>query len=119
MEDAGIKLSSVASDLLGVSGRAMLEALIGGKRDPRVLAELAKRRLRSKIPHLIEALTGRFEEHHAFMARLHLDLVDRLTAMIEALTALSKRSRSGAPTSEISVSPGCGRPSHESRTSTH
>lgn len=87
LEDAGIKLSSVASDLLGVSGRAMLEAMIAGERDPRLLADLAKRRMRSKIPHLVEALTGRFDDHHAFLARLHLDLVDRLTAMIEAVTA--------------------------------
>jgi transposase len=60
LEDAGIKLSSVASDICGVSGRLMLEALIGGQRDPVVLADLAKRAMRSKIPELTEALTGRF-----------------------------------------------------------
>jgi transposase len=87
LEDAGIKLSSVATDLTGVSGRAMLEALIGGQRDPAVLAELAKRRLRSKIPELTEALTGRFAEHHAFLARLHLDLIDGHTRAIDDLTA--------------------------------
>jgi transposase len=87
LEDAGIKLSSVASDLTGVSGRAMLEALIAGQRDPTVLAELAKRRLRSKIPELTEALTGRFAEHHAFLARLHLDLIDSHTRAIDDLTA--------------------------------
>jgi len=65
LEDAGIKLSSVASDISGVSGRAMLEALIAGQRDPAALADLAQRRLRSKIPELTEALTGRFSEHHA------------------------------------------------------
>ena len=65
LEDAGIKLSSVASDISGVSGRLMLEALIAGQRDPAELAELAKRRLRSKIPELTEALTGRFGEHHS------------------------------------------------------
>jgi len=65
LEDAGIKLSSVASDISGVSGRATLEALIAGQRDPAELAELAKRRLRSKIPALTEALTGRFTDHHA------------------------------------------------------
>ncbi len=86
LEDAGIKLSAVASDILGVSGRAMLEALIAGQRDPAVLADLAKRRLRSKIPALTEALTGRFTEHHAFLARLHLDLIDRHTEAIEELT---------------------------------
>jgi transposase len=86
LEDAGIKLSAVASDILGVSGRAMLEALIAGNRDPVVLADLAKRRLRSKIPELTEALTGRFSEHHAFLARVHLDLIDRHTAAIQTLT---------------------------------
>ena len=60
LEDAGIKLSSVASDISGVSGRAMLEAPIAGERYPAVLADLAKRRMRSKIPALTEALTGRF-----------------------------------------------------------
>jgi transposase len=86
LEDAGIKLSAVASDILGVSGRAMLEALIAGDRDPTALADLAKRRLRSKIPELIEALYGRFNEHHAFLARVHLDLIDRHTAAINQLT---------------------------------
>lgn len=86
LEDAGIKLSAVASDILGVSGRAMLESLIAGNRDPAALAELAKRRLRSKIPALTEALTGRFSEHHAFLARVHLDLVDQHTAAIEEIT---------------------------------
>jgi transposase len=87
LEDAGIKLSSVASDISGVSGRAMLEALIAGERDPAVLADLAKRRMRSKIPALTEALTGRFSEHHAFLARLHLDLVDQHSRALEDLTA--------------------------------
>lgn len=86
LEDAGIKLSAVASDILGVSGRAMLEALIAGEQDPAVMADLAKRRLRSKIPQLTEALTGRFTEHHAFLARVHLDLIDQHTAAIEILT---------------------------------
>ncbi len=74
LEDASIKLASVASDITGVSGRAMLEALIAGQDDPAALADLAKRRLRSKIPALTEALTGRFTEHHGFLARVHLDL---------------------------------------------
>ena len=87
LEDAGIKLSAVASDITGVSGRLMLEALIDGQRDPSVLANLAKRRLRSKIPALTEALTGRFNEHHAFLARVHLDLIDQHTAVIEEITA--------------------------------
>jgi len=87
LEDAGIKLSAVASGILGVSGRAMLEALIAGDRDPAALADLAKRRLRTKIPELTEALNGRFGEHHAFLARVHLDLIDRHTAAINKLTA--------------------------------
>lgn len=87
LEDAGIKLSAVASDILGVSGRAMLEALVAGQSDPAVLANLAKRRLRAKIPALTEALTGRFTEHHAFLVRIHLDLIDQHTAAITELTA--------------------------------
>ena len=87
LEDAGIKVSSVACDIGGVSGRAMLEALIAGQRDPVALADLAKRRLRSKIPALTEALTGRFNEHHAFLAQLHLNLIDQHTRAIEELTA--------------------------------
>ena len=76
LESSGIKLSSVATDLVGVSGRAMLEALINGQDDPTVLADLAKARMRSKTADPIEALTGRFNEHHAFMALLFLDRID-------------------------------------------
>lgn len=86
LEDAGIKLSSVATDITGVSGRAMLAALIEGQRDPVVLADLAVRRLRNKTPALIEALTGRFREHHAFLTRMHLNLIDQHTAAIAELT---------------------------------
>ncbi|MCQ8836670.1 transposase, partial [Streptomyces malaysiensis] len=85
LEDTGIKLSAVASDIMGVSGRAMLEALIAGEHDPQLLADPAKRRLRNKIPELTQALTGRFREHHAFLTRLHLDQYDQLTAMIRRL----------------------------------
>jgi transposase len=87
LEDAGIKLSSVAADITGVSSRAMLEAMIAGQRDPEVLADLAMRRMRSKIPALTEALTGRFSEHHGFLARLHLDLIDQHSTAIDELTA--------------------------------
>ena len=86
LEDTGIKLAAVASDLVGVSGRAMLEALVAGERDPAVLAEMAKRRMRSKIPELTEALTGRFGDHHAFLVQLHLDLIDQHTRAIDELT---------------------------------
>jgi transposase len=85
LEDAGIKLGSVASDVLGVSGRAMLRALVSGERDPEVLAELAKGTLRNKIPLLRQALHGRFSGHHAFLVRLALDHLEQLEAMIASL----------------------------------
>ncbi len=87
LEDTGIKLSSVACEITGVSGRAMLEALIAGERDPAVLADLAQQRLRSKIPALTEALQGRFNDHHAFMVRLYLDRIDAHQADIAHLDA--------------------------------
>jgi transposase len=94
LEDANIKLGSVASDVLGASGRDMLEALIGGETDPQVLADLARRRLRAKIPQLEQALRGRVTEHHRFLLRLHLDHLDhleqlsaRLIERIEAVLA--------------------------------
>ena len=87
LEDAGIKLSSVATDVTGVSGRLMLQALIDGQRDPAVLADFAKRRLRAKIPELTEALTGRFTEHHAFLAGLYLESIDQRSRQIAELTA--------------------------------
>jgi transposase len=85
LEDAGIKLDSVASDVLGVSGRLMLKALVAGERDPEMLAELAKRRLRSKIPELRRALRGRFGEHHALLVRLSLDHIEQLEGSITQL----------------------------------
>lgn len=87
LEDAGIKLDSVASDVLGVSGRLMLKALVAGEREPEVLADLAKRRLRSKIPELREALRGRFRDHHALLIRLSLDHIEQLEASIAELDA--------------------------------
>ncbi|BAV43930.1 transposase IS116/IS110/IS902 family protein (plasmid) [Mycobacterium ulcerans subsp. shinshuense] len=86
LEDAGIKLSSVAADLNGKSSRAMLEALLAGETDTAVMADLAEKQLRRKIPQLTEALYGRFTAHHAFLARMHLNLIDQHTAAIEALT---------------------------------
>jgi len=88
LESAGIKLSSVASDITGVSGRLMLQALIdsNGTADPAVMADLAKRRMRSKIPILTEALNGRFTAHHAFMTRLFLDRIDAHTKDIATLS---------------------------------
>lgn len=85
LEDTGIKLSSVACEITGVSGRAMLEALIAGEHDPALLADLAKAQLRRKIPALTEALQGRFNDHHAFMVRLYLDRIDAHEADIARL----------------------------------
>jgi transposase len=85
LEDAGIKLSLVATDIMGVSGRAMLAALIAGERDPERLADLALGRLRSKNAALIDALTGRFSEHHAFLCQVLLDQIDHLDVAIARL----------------------------------
>lgn len=85
LEDAGIKLDSVASDVLGVSGRAMLRALLDGERDPEVLADLAKGVLRKKIPELHKALRGRFAQHHAVLIGVILDHIEHLETAIAAL----------------------------------
>jgi len=85
LEDAGIKLDSVASDVLGVSARAMLAALVAGERDPQVLADLAKGKLRNKIPALRQALRGRFREHHAVLIGLALDHIAHLETAIARL----------------------------------
>jgi transposase len=82
LEDALIKLSVVVSDLFGVSGRAMLAALIAGERDPSVLAGLARGSMRSKTARLSQALTGRFTDHHAFLLSRMLARVDAITADI-------------------------------------
>src|SRR6202011_5114994 len=73
LEDANIKLGSVASNVVGASGRLMLEAIIAGQDDPVQLADLAKRRLRAKIPQLEQALYGKLTEHHRWLLRLLLD----------------------------------------------
>ncbi|MCM0679181.1 IS110 family transposase [Micromonospora phytophila] len=87
LEDAQIKLDSVISDLHGVSGRKMLEAMIAGQRDPRLLADLAHGRMRAKLPQLRQALTGHFDDHHAFICAAMLRRIDTLTADITALDA--------------------------------
>jgi len=87
LEDAQIKLSSVISDVLGVSGREILGALISGQRDPKVLAQSARGAMRGKIPVLEEALRGHFEDHHAFLAGQMLERIDTATAAIEQITA--------------------------------
>jgi transposase len=90
LEDTGIKLDCVATDILGVSGRAMLDAIVSGTTDPNVLAELARGQLRKKIPALREALVGRFADEHALIVGqilAHIDFldeaIDRLSAEIE------------------------------------
>ena len=85
LEDAGIKLDVVASDLFGVSGRAMLAALIAGQRDPKVLAEMARGRMRVKRPQLVEALTGRFTDHHGYLLAKMLARIDAIDADIADL----------------------------------
>lgn len=86
LEDANIKLSSVATDVLGVSGRLMLRALIGGETSPARLAELAQGKLRKKKAALEEALLGRVTPHHQFLLRLHLDHYEQLDGLIGQLT---------------------------------
>ena len=86
LEDALIKVSAVASKLDTLSVRDMLEALIAGERDPQVLAGLARGRMRSKHDRLVQALTGKFDDHHAELARMLLDQIDALTAQIGKLT---------------------------------
>jgi transposase len=86
LEDAGLKLASVATDVLGASGRAMLTALVAGTTDPAVLADLARGRLRAKLPALRQALTGRFRGHHAFLLTQLLAHLDYLDEMIGALS---------------------------------
>ena len=85
LERANIKLASVASDIMGVSGRAMLEALIAGKADPATMANLAKRRMRAKLPLLEQALTGVVRDHHRQLLALQLAHIDFLDEQIAAL----------------------------------
>ena len=87
LEAANIKLGAVATDLQGVSCRAMLAALVVGETDPAALAELARGRLRAKLPALEQALTGRFGAHQRFLVAEHLATIDELEAGIERLSA--------------------------------
>lgn len=112
LEDTGMKLSSVLSDITGASGRASINALIGGERAPQALADLAIRRARSKIPALVEALDGTFTEHHAFMCRHYLNEIDRLTAMADQLdqriTTLLTRLEHNKDVENLDTIPGIG-----------
>lgn len=87
LEDANIKLSSVATDIMGVSGREMLSALIAGKDDPEALAQLAKGRMRNKIDELQQALRGLVRESHRLLLKLHLEHIDDLNAKLTQLEA--------------------------------
>jgi len=94
LEDANIKLSSVASDVLGASGRDMLKAIIRGEDDPITLANLARQRLRKKLPQLQEALCGEVEDHHRFLLGMLLEQVEFLEAQIDRMSgALSWQPR--------------------------
>lgn len=87
LDDANIKLSSVATDIVGASGRAILEALLAGTTDPATLAELAKGRLRKKREELEQALAGRLREHHRLLVGMHLEHLDFLDESIDRLDA--------------------------------
>jgi len=107
--DALIKLSTVATDIFGVSGRAMLEAQVAGQRDPKVLAELARGRLRVKHAALVQALTGRFDHHHAELARMLLDQIDTLSGQIDQLTSRIEQTIAAIPAAQPAASgPGGG-----------
>ncbi len=100
LEDALIKVSSVASKMDTLSVRDMLEALIGGERDPRRLAQLARGRLKSKHDTLVEALSGQFDEHHAELARMLLDQIDGLSTQIEQLTTRAEQLLQSIPAAQ-------------------
>jgi len=87
LQDAGLKLTTVITDVMGVSGRAMLRALVEGTTDPVVLADLARGRLRQKLPALQRALQGRFRAHHAYLLQQILMKIDFLDETIERVTA--------------------------------
>ena len=102
LEDTGIKLDCVATDILGASGRAMLDALVAGTTDPLVLAELAKGKLRQKLPALREALEGRFDAEHAIVVSAILAHIDFLDEQITLLSeAIEEQIRPFAPAVEL------------------
>ena len=108
LEDSLIKLSTVATDIFGKSGRAMLEAVIAGERDPDVLAELALGKMRKKTAALKEALTGHFDAHHAELARMLLGQIDALSADIDRLTARVDELVAAIPAAAAPVDPTTG-----------
>jgi transposase len=100
LEDALIKVTTVASRIDTMSVRDMLEALIAGQRDPQVLADLARGKMRAKRAALVEALTGRFDDHHAELAQILLGQIDSLTAQIDQLTARIGELITGLPAAQ-------------------
>jgi transposase len=115
LEDANLKLNGVASDVLGVSGRAMLEAILAGTTDPAALADLAKGRLRRKRQELERALTGRVTDHHRLLLTTHLAHIDFLNESIARLSAeIAERLRPfEAHLARLDTIPGVGRPTAE------
>jgi transposase len=102
LEDAGIKLDTVAADIMGKSGRDMLDALVAGETDPEVLADLARRQMRKQIPALREALEGHFDSHHRMWIGAILRHIDFLDEQIEQLTAMiEEHIRPFAPAVEL------------------
>ncbi|MGB8381619.1 MAG: IS110 family transposase [Dermatophilaceae bacterium] len=106
LEDALIKVSSVASTLTTLSTRDMIEALIAGQRDPRVLAGLARGRMRAKNTELVAALNGRFDDHHGELARMLLDQIDALTRQIDKLTTRIDETIATLPPTPAAPEPG-------------
>jgi transposase len=105
LEDSLIKVSAVASTLTTLSTRGMVEALIRGERDPRVLAGLARGRMKRKHAALVEALTGRFDDHHAELAQILLDQIDTLTGQIDKLTTRIGQLLADLPEAQPPVEP--------------
>lgn len=110
LEDALIKITTVASRIDGVSVREMIEALIAGQRDPRVLAGFARGRMRMKHTALVEALTGRFDDHHGELARMLLDSIDALNAQIDRLTSRIDELIEAIPAAGAPAGPAGGQP---------
>jgi transposase len=112
LEDTGMKLTSVISDIQGVTGRAIVAALIAGQRDPQVLADLAVGAARKKIPALVDALDGTFTDHHAFMCRHYLDQIDHLDTLVtlldERIAALVKDHDHDQDLKNLDTIPGIG-----------
>jgi transposase len=115
LEDAGMKLSSVLSDITGVSARRILDALVAGERDPQALAELVVAKVRHKIPALVEALDAMFTDHHAWMCRHYLRQLDRLAADVAELDTriASLTSERGDDLNNLDTIPGIGRTAAE------